>query len=83
MDIQHSTWNKQESGSSGLGQKQQHSGTDVAPNGLPCSGQLIDYARSLKFDQLPDLSAAAFANTKNSCTSWLTGPCHDRVEYSS
>ncbi|KAG1857303.1 hypothetical protein C8R48DRAFT_565203, partial [Suillus tomentosus] len=34
--------------------KQQHSGADVAPNGLPCSGQLIDYARSLKFDQLPD-----------------------------
>ncbi|KAG2051274.1 hypothetical protein BDR06DRAFT_591079 [Suillus hirtellus] len=39
MDIQHSTWNKQESGSS---------------NGLPCIGQIIDYARSLKFDQLPD-----------------------------
>ncbi|KAG1863690.1 kinase-like domain-containing protein [Suillus subluteus] len=34
--------------------KQQYSGTDLAPNGLPCFGQLIDHARNLKFDQLPD-----------------------------
>ncbi|KAG1857268.1 kinase-like domain-containing protein [Suillus tomentosus] len=34
--------------------KQQFSGADMSPDGLPCIGQMIDYARSLKFDQLPD-----------------------------
>ncbi|KAG1902983.1 kinase-like domain-containing protein [Suillus fuscotomentosus] len=34
--------------------KQQFSGADMAPDGLPCFGQMIDYARSLKFNQLPD-----------------------------
>ncbi|KAG2119123.1 kinase-like domain-containing protein, partial [Suillus discolor] len=34
--------------------KQQFSGADMSPDGLPCFGQMIDYARSLKFDQLPD-----------------------------
>ncbi|KAG2065962.1 hypothetical protein BDR04DRAFT_955812, partial [Suillus decipiens] len=33
--------------------KERYSGTDLAPNGLPCLGQMIDHARSLKFDQLP------------------------------
>ncbi|KAG2072903.1 kinase-like protein [Suillus decipiens] len=34
--------------------KERYSGTDLAPDGLPCLGQMIDHARSLKFDQLPD-----------------------------
>ncbi|KAG1847532.1 kinase-like domain-containing protein [Suillus subalutaceus] len=34
--------------------KRQYSGTDLAPNELPCFGQVIDYARNLKFEQLPD-----------------------------
>jgi len=34
--------------------KQQYSGADLTLDGLPCIGQIIGYARSLKFDQLPD-----------------------------
>ncbi|KAG2345119.1 kinase-like protein [Suillus weaverae] len=34
--------------------KRRYSGADLASNGLTCLGQMIDYARSLKFDQLPD-----------------------------
>ena len=34
--------------------KQRYSGADLAPDRLPCIGEMIDYARSLKFGQLPN-----------------------------
>jgi hypothetical protein len=34
--------------------KQRYSGADLATNRLPCIGEMTDYARSLKFDQLPN-----------------------------
>jgi len=59
MDIQHSTRNKQESGSS---------------NGLPCIGQMIDYARSLKFDQLPDYELLRFKIQETRALAGLLDP---------
>jgi hypothetical protein len=34
--------------------KQPYSGADLAPDGLSCIGEMIDHARSLNFDQLPN-----------------------------
>ena len=34
--------------------KQRHSGANLVPDGLPFIGEMIDYARSLNFDQSPD-----------------------------
>jgi hypothetical protein len=34
--------------------KLRYSGADLAPDGLPFIGEMIDHARSLKFGQLPD-----------------------------
>ena len=34
--------------------KQRHNGASLAPGGMPCIGEMVDYARSLNIDQLPN-----------------------------
>lgn len=46
----------------------------MSPDGLPCIGQMIDYARSLKFDQLPDYELLRFKIQETRALAGLLDP---------